>query len=143
VRTAQVVQPVLLGSPPVAHPGVGALSGVSPFILAPAIAPSSSPGGYGVRVLDAYGSPPGRALAVDTIPAVRTGQRALLLLSQTAPPATRLVDGGVLAADANTLIFPLPALAAGQYFVQILVDGAQSALAVNAGGAPVGPVITL
>ncbi|HUO54149.1 MAG TPA: hypothetical protein VMU18_05395, partial [Rhodoblastus sp.] len=66
-----------------------------------------------------------------------------LVLSQNAPLMTRVVDGGTLAADAATLSFPAPALPSGDYFVRVMVDGAQSALATGVGGQPVGPLVNL
>lgn len=132
VQTVQAVQPMALGSPSTPHPGVGAMSSVTPFVLLPSIAPSSPPGGFAIRVLPNFGSPPGRAIAVDVLPTAQSGQRVLLLLSQTAPPMRRLIDGGALTADANTLTFPIPGLTPGTYFVQVLVDGAQSPLVSGA-----------
>jgi hypothetical protein len=141
VQTAQVRQPASLGAPPLPHPGVGPISPVFPFMLAPSIAPSSPPSS--IRLVTTPGSPPGHAIEVDVIPTARAGQRALVLLSQSAPPTSRLIDGGTLPADADTLSFPLPPIASGTYFVQILVDGAQSALVTGPGGTPVGPTIHL
>ncbi|WP_050420608.1 DUF4255 domain-containing protein [Bradyrhizobium tropiciagri] len=143
IQTVQVVQPSLLGSPPTPHPGAGPMSGVFPFVLAPAIAPSSPPGQFAVHYLPSFGSPPGPAIQVGVVPIVRAGQRVLLLLSQTNPVRTRLIDGGAQTTDGATLIFPAAGLSTGQYFVQVLIDGAQSALTLGPGGAPAGPTVVV
>jgi hypothetical protein len=119
-NSATVVQPLLLGSPPVAHAGTGAMSGVFPFVLVPQIVPGSA------QVLAQWGAPPGRALQLGVVPTARAGQRVLALLTGGSPPAPRLIDGGSLGADSDTLTFALPTLAPGSYLVQVLVDGAQS-----------------
>ena len=143
IQTVQVVQPMLLGSPPTAHPGAGPMSGVFPFVLAPAIAPSSPAGQFAVRYLPAFGSPPGPVIQVGVIPIVKAGQRVLLLLSQANPVMTRLIDGGAQSADSATLNFPAAGIPTGQYFVQVLVDGAQSALSSGPGSTPVGPTVAV
>ncbi len=66
----------------------------------------------------------------------------MLVLSQANPPFTRLIDGGALTASSITLTFPLPAIGAGTYFVQVMVDGAISPLTM-AGGQPTGPTVGL
>jgi hypothetical protein len=143
VRTLQVAQPMSLGSPPTPHPGVGPMSSIFPFVLLPIIAPGSPPGSFAISVQPSFGSPPGPAITVGVIPQAQAGQRVLLLLSQTNPHTTRLFDGGVLAAASSNLTFPVAGLAPGSYFVQVLVDGAQSPLTTNAGGVPVGPVVAV
>jgi hypothetical protein len=144
-QTAQVMQPLLLGVPPVLHPGTGGASGISAFVLNPVIAPGSPPGSYAISEIPAFGSPPAPAIAVTVIPTVQTGQRVLLqLLPQASPPAgTRLFDGGTLTAPSDTLTIPIPDLPSGTYAVRVLVDGAESPLVLGAGGVPVAPLITL
>jgi Pvc16 N-terminal domain len=136
--TVQVMQPLSLGAPATPHPGTGAISGAFPFTLVPAIAP----GAGSIQIIDPFGSPPGRGLAVKVLPTVKTGQHVLLLLSQASPQFTRLVDGGVLSAPGDTLTFALPAIPIGTYLVQVMVDGALSALTTT-GGVPTGPTVNL
>jgi hypothetical protein len=142
-QTAQVMQPLALGAPPGLHPGTGSASGIAAFVLRPAIAAGSPPGSFAISVLSAFGSPPGPAVRLTVVPKARTGQRVLLLLTQSGPVFSRLYDGGVLTGDHDTLIFPIPGLPTGTYFAQVLIDGAQSALAIGQGGTPTGPTITL
>src|SRR6202035_5263167 len=40
-QTAQVMQPLALGAPPIPHSGTGSVSGIAAFVISPAIAPSS------------------------------------------------------------------------------------------------------
>jgi hypothetical protein len=144
-QTAQVMQPAVLGVPPVPHPGTGAMSGIATFVLSPMIAPSSPPGGWAIGVEQGVGSPPGPAIVATVIPTARKGQRVLLqLLPRASPPAgTILLDGGVLSADDDTLTFPASTVPSGEYLAQVLVDGAISALATGPGGVPTGPLVSL
>jgi hypothetical protein len=144
-QTAQVIQPAVVGVPPVPHPGTGAMSGISTFVLTPMIAPGSPPGSFAITVEQGVGSPPGPAIVATVIPTVQKGQRALLqLLPRTSPPTgTILLDAGVLPADSDTLTVAAAAVPPGEYFVQVLVDGAISALLTGPGGVPIGPLVTL
>jgi hypothetical protein len=144
-QTAQVMQPLLLGVPPVLHPGTGGASGIAAFVLNPTIAPSSPPGGYAISVIPSFDSPPGQAIVVGIVPTVQAGQRVLVqLLPQASPPAgTRLFDGGTLTAPSDTVTIPIPDLPSGTYAVRVLVDGAESPLVLGAGGVPVAPLISL
>jgi hypothetical protein len=145
-QTAQVLQPVSLGEPPVPHPGTGGASAVTPFMLSPQIAPASPPGsGFAIGPGPPVGSPPEPSIVATVIPRVQVGQRVVLqLLPQTSPPGPGLLfDGGTLTAASDTLTFPIPGLPSGQYFARVLVDGAESPLAFGYGGAPIGPVVSV
>lgn len=143
-QTAQIMQPMGLGVPPVPHAGTGSASGIAAFVLQPQIAPGAAAGSYAISVQAAGGSPPGLELVVTIIPTVLTGQRVLLqLLPLGAPGAGRLFDGGTLTADSDTVIVPIPGLPSGSYVVRALIDGAESPVVVGAGGAPVAPSITI
>jgi hypothetical protein len=144
VQTAQVLQPVILGSPPVLHPGTGAASAPAAFVLSPMIAPGGTPGTYAVSVLSHWGSPPGPALQVQVIPMVQQGQRAVLqMLPQATPANGQLFDGGTVASATDTLVFPIAGLAHGTYFVRVLIDGAMSPMTTGPGGVPNGPSIAV
>jgi hypothetical protein len=142
-QTAQVMQPLALGTPPVPHPGTGSVSGIAAFVISPTIAPGSPPGDFAISVLPAFGSPPDPAVMLTVIPTARKGQHVLLLLTQSSPAFSRLYDGGTLSADSDTLTIAVPGLPPGTYFAQVLVDGAQSALVLGPGGVPTGPTVTL
>src|SRR5580704_13184023 len=142
-QTAQVMQPVLLGHPKVPHPGTGGASAAAPFMLSPLIAPAGS--GFAIGPGPPEISPPAPTIVATVIPIVQIGQRVVLqLIPQTSPPSPGLLfDGGVLTTASDTLTFPIPGLASGQYFARVLVDGAESPLAYGYGGAPIGPVVTV
>jgi hypothetical protein len=142
-QTAQVLQPLRLGSPPVSHPGTGDTSNLAAFILNPMIA-TSSPGGFAITLVPNFGSPPGPAIQVTLVPQVQAGQRAVLQLFPQATPTTfQLFDGGTLTSATDTLDFPIGGLAHGTYIVRVLVDGAETPLVLGAGGVPVGPLVTV
>ncbi len=142
-QTAQVTQSMLLGIPPVPHPGTGAASAIAAFVLHPEIAPASPPGGFAID-MGSTGSPPGPALVIGVQPTVRAGQRAVLhMLPQANLAATRLFDGGTIDADSDTLVIPIPGLPSGTYLVRILIDGAESPLVLGPGGAPIAPIFTI
>jgi Pvc16 N-terminal domain len=142
-QTAQVVQQPLLGSPPVAHGG-GVQSMPAPFVLSPLIRHSGSPPVYQIAVAIDTGSPPADTVTVSLDPAVQTGQRSVLALLPQAPGALpTLFDGGTATAPTNTVVFTIGFPPAGNYFVQVIVAGAESPLDTDASGLATGPVITL
>jgi hypothetical protein len=125
VQAVQIVQPLSLGSPPAPHPGTGVISGAASFVLVPTITP---------------GSPhvaAGPAIAFTVTPQVQPGQRVVLQLIAQATSASLVFDGGQLAAASSSIAVPTPGLAAGTYFVRVLVDGALSPLT------PTGPLVTV
>jgi hypothetical protein len=54
-----------------------------------------------------------------------------------------LSDGGTVSAATDALVFTVARRPSGAYFVQVIVDNAESPLDSDAGGNPVGPRITL
>ena len=138
-----VVQQPLLGVPPVVHAG-GAQSAPAAFTLAPLIRRSGSPPVYQVAVQTGVGTPPGDQVTVTLDPQVAVGQRVLLSLLPAAAGARPLIfDGGTVKAATNAPVFAIGTPPAGSYFVQVIVDGAESPLDVDSGGHPTGPQITL
>ncbi len=120
-QTVQVTQPLLLGAPPVAHPGTGPSSAPFAFTLLPQVSAASPVAGP--------------AVSVTLNPPAQQGQRVILLLTaQAAPHGVLLFDGGTQSATVASLSIATPGLAAGSYGVQVLVDGAESLS---------GPVVTL
>ncbi|MGH2370745.1 MAG: DUF4255 domain-containing protein, partial [Chloroflexota bacterium] len=92
VQGVQVVHPMLMGTPPVAHRGVE--SNVAPFVLVPTI--TAAPGGTSPPASPPRpprGSPPDAAVTtnVDVTfdPPVGKTQRVILLLNEFHPPANR------------------------------------------------------
>jgi hypothetical protein len=143
-QTAQVIQSLVLGKPPLPHPGAGFRSGIAAFVLHPVIQPGPTPGSYAITVEFNVGSPPGAAIEIRVDPVVRAGQRGLLQLLPIADPtATQLFDGGTITSDTDTLTFAVPGLASGSYLVRVLIDGAESPLELDPSGVPVAPSVTL
>ena len=142
-QSAQVVQSLVLGRPPVPHAGAGFRSGIAAFVLHPLIQRGSPPGSYAIAVAFNLGSPPGPAIIIQVEPLVRAGQRSLLQLLSLADPTTgQLFDGGTMANDTDTLTFPVLGLASGSYLVRVLIDGAESPLELDPSGVPIAPSIT-
>ena len=138
-----VVQQPLLGVPPVAHAG-GAQSAPAAFTLAPLIRRSGTPAVYQIAVQTGVGTPPADQVTVTLDPQIAVGQRVLLSLLPTVAGALPLLfDGGTVAAATNAPVFSIGTPPPGSYFVQVIVDGAESPLDVDAGGNPTGPEITL
>ena len=141
-QAAQIIQSLVLGTPPVPHQQ-GFQSDVVPFVLHPMIQ-QASPGVYDITVQQGIVSPPGGAVIVKVTPVVQVGQRALLeLLLAAAPMAANLFDAGTIATATDTLTFDVPDLAPGNYLVRVRIDGAESPLQLDAQGSPVAPVLTL
>jgi len=133
-QTAQIRQPVVIGTPAVLHPGTGVASGLAAFVLNPVIS--------AVTALSDWGSPPGPAIAVTVAPQAQAGQSVdLFLVPQSAATGAQEFDGGILAAPSDTLIFATPGLPSGTYVVSVFVDGAQSPLQPGPGGPP--PTVTV
>ncbi len=112
VLPVQVVHRRLMGTPPVEHEGFE--SNVAPIVLRPRITNPARIDGPKVRV--------------DVDITVRTGQRAVLLLNEArvdAPKAYSIAIGP-LESDLNQLEFLAGDVAAGEYFVRLRVDGAES-----------------
>jgi hypothetical protein len=147
-QTAYVAQLPLLGSPPVAHAG-GPQSAPAAFTLLPLIRRTGSPPVYQITTQTGVGSPPADTITVVLDPAVQASQRAILALRPQAPGArptlfgATLFNEGTATAPTNTLVFPVGIPAAGAYFVQVIVDGAESPLDMDGAGRPFGPTVSL
>jgi len=137
VSTVQVVQELLLGTPPVAHPGAGFSSNLVAFVVAPKImtaAPITVAGGAD--------------LALTVSPPVGVEQRVELLVGdRSIPLPARDVNAPV---TTSNLSFPIPAtIPAGAYLLRVQVDGADSPLDVDTNPASatfnqfIGPTVTI
>jgi hypothetical protein len=128
VQGLQVVQPQLMGTPPLPHRGVQ--SNLAAFVLHPTIN----------RIGD--GTPDitvsSTTVTVRLEPKVAKTQPASLVLNELNPPDDRAarafsVDAAPhnLPADpveTDTLVFPIAGVVAGDYLVRVQVDGADSDL---------------
>jgi hypothetical protein len=141
-QTATVVQQLMLGTPPVPHPS-GVQSDPSPFTLCPLIRRTESPLVYQITVQTNVPSPPNDAITVTLDPTIQPGQSVVLVLRPVAAGAPPLLfNGPAITAATNAAVFDLKP-PPGDYFVQVIVDGAQSPLDIDAGGQPIGPRVTL
>lgn len=129
---AWVVHPLNIGTPPSPHEGFS--SNVVAFVLQPRITGSAPE--YDIVQLPAGGTEESRRLQITVEPRVGARQRAIVLLNEIAPPATRIPNAYTFEAvprDSNslpvsTLIFAIPGVAEGRYLVRVQIDGAESPL---------------
>jgi len=140
-RSLQVVHKLLLDSPAPGTPHRGIESNVATFILRPQInlpiVKTTAP--------DPQGGPPSPALQLTVDLTIGKEQRVALLLNATAP-GSALSYSFLLPprlADANVVTIPIPGAAAGQFFVRLQIDGAESALDLDPLSANFGPTVTL
>lgn len=142
VQGLQVIQAILIGTPPVEHRGVE--SNLAAFVLHPTLlsAPALSDDGS--------------EIAVELSPDVGQTQRATLLLNELNPPADRAARAYSFDSaphnsptdpdETDTLTFPITGVTAGDYLVRVQVDGADSPLEISANEndpAYVGPTVTI
>jgi len=155
VQGVQVVQQVLMGSPPVPHPGVE--SNLAAFVLRPQIV-----GPVGVSNSQGSGPDPRSAdLAIQVNPAIGDAQRVTLLLNQllaplsppgtgparaysfTAPPRVPVSPPPGPPGASHSIIVPISGVLSGTYLVRVQVDGAESPLDVDASGSYATPQVTI
>jgi hypothetical protein len=127
VQGVQIVQPQLMGTPPVEHRGFE--SNVAAFVLHPKVA--VLPGATNTQV------------AVRVEPGVGAQQRAVLLLNeQTATnPASYMFTDAQWDATTNTLQFAIKDVHTGTYFVRVQIDGAESLLDLDPHSSTPGPLV--
>jgi hypothetical protein len=137
VNTVQVVQEVPLGTPPVAHAGVGFQSNAVAFMLSPAITTTGP-----INVAR------GTTLQLTVAPPVGLNQRALLILDDQQIPLAPHAPGDP--PTSSTLSFGIPKdFVARSYLARVMVDGASSTLEVDTDTASptfnqyIGPTVTL
>jgi hypothetical protein len=143
-QSAQVIQSLNIGTPPVPHQQ-GFQSDVAPFVLHPVIEHiGSPPSPYAITFQTNVGSPPGDVVTVGVEPTVRAGQQALLELLQISDPnSARLFASELITSDTNTISFPVGGAPPGNYLVRVRIDGAESPFDLDPSGSPVAPNITL
>ncbi len=135
VQPVQIVQPMMMGRPPVAHPGVE--SNVMPMVLHPTI--------MQFNMSDAT------HITVNLDPIAGASQRVLLLLNSTSSsnPLAYTLMADPRTADTASLTIPLSGVTAGDYWLRIQIDGAESLLEVDLNPASptyrqiIGPKVTV
>jgi len=133
VQGLQVVQQLLIGTPPEPHSGFE--SNVAPFVLHPVIVPVTATASQ---------------VTVNVTPAAQKGQRATLLLNEATlppPPAPAAYSFSLppLASNTSTLTFNLMNVQGGgtKYFIRVAVDGAESPLDLDPNSLTFGPTVTI
>jgi hypothetical protein len=142
----QVLQPIDMGTPPLAHSGFS--SNVAAFVLQPLITKTGA--NYDVTPIAAAGSDP-RRLRIGISPLVDAKQKAEVLLNRIEVPAGQPAYAYSFPAPdrpsdspaASQLDFPIPGVAAGTYVVRVRVDGAESPLEFEAANGYVRPQVAL
>ncbi|HEX3473116.1 MAG TPA: DUF4255 domain-containing protein [Silvibacterium sp.] len=133
IQGLQVIQQLLIGTPPRPHSGVE--SNVVPFVLHPVV---------GIMTANAS------LVSVNVTPTVQQGQRATLLLNEatTPPPPTPAAYSfslPPLASASSTLNFAITNVQGGgtKYFIRVSVDGAESPLVLDPSNPAFGPTVTI
>lgn len=136
VLGVQVTQQLEMGIPSQLKPHPGFQSNIVAIVLHPAITPTSASS---------------TAIGLTIAPAVQPGQRVTLLLNATKiPPPPALPSAYTFAlppapAVTTSLNFAITGVQAGstQYFVRVLVDGAESLLDLDPTSLTFGPTVTI
>jgi hypothetical protein len=132
VLGVQVIQQVLVGTPPIAHPGAGYESNVLPLVLNPVIVPTFASSAQ---------------IELTVTPDVQPGQRVMLMLNQTGgtAPAAYMFNVVAPAVASGSLTIPIAGVQGGgtQYYVRLKVDGAESPLDLNTSSSTFGPTVTI
>lgn len=152
-QTVQIVQPLLLGSPPVDHNGVE--SETATFVLQPVIQQieigtgTSTVTGLPVSLITLTVDPPVGAtqdvlLMLNQLPqSVSPPSTPLAYSFQAEPPYSLLSPPGTTPPPSPTVTVPYSGVVPGTYLVRLQVDGAQSQLTTDSNGVFNGPQVTL
>lgn len=148
VQALQVIQPLQIGTPPMAHHGFE--SNVAAFVLQPTITVTATSvmshvvNGVTLATDD---------LTIDFTPPVGKMQRVVLLLNEYNPPSSRApwtysVDApsrNQMGAPDTTAAITIRVtdVAAGNYLARVQVDGAESPLGVDASGQYASPQVAI
>jgi len=145
VVQAQVVHYTKMGRPPQSRPGLE--SNVGAFVLHPVILPGAGPDAWRIAVNNVQTQPGNRRsaeLVVTVDPAVGPSQRVLLLLSSLPGDEPEgFFEAGERTAETSSVTVPVSGIAPGTYLVRVQLDGAESPLEMDPGGAPVGPKVSI
>lgn len=137
VQGLQVVQPRLMGTPPVPHRGVE--SNLAPFVLHPQIQRlADNTPDITLNDVVATGDVRAAGVVVKLDPPVAAPQRAALLMNELNPPDTRPARAYRFDAlprhdppdppESDSLTFPIAGVLPGDYLVRVQIDGAESPL---------------
>ena len=134
----QVCHKLLLGTPPAPHRGFE--SNVATFVLRPRVnLPIVK-----TTVPDPQGGPTLPALQVSVDLTVGRAQRVVLLLNPIAPGvAAYSFLAPPRSSDGSSITVAHPGVTAGQYYVRLQIDGAESPLDLDSASPTFGPTITL
>jgi len=135
IRSLQVAQPFVIGTPPAPHPGLS--SPAFPFVLPPVVVGASA---VDVTLL---GSPHTAQVSVTLNLSVGTSQKVRVLLTRTvddSPVAYPSADPLAAPATTATATAVVPN---GSYVVRVQVDGAESPVTRDASGQITNPLVAI
>lgn len=133
VQGVQIVQPLMMGTPPTEH--VGKESNVAAFVLLPTVTASAV--SVSSHVVDGV-TLCTNDVTLNFIPRVGVNQRVALLLNEFNPPLTRppfsyrfevsFTPANPADTSVASIVTRVAEVAAGDYLVRVQVDGAESPL---------------
>jgi hypothetical protein len=127
-QSVRVIQQIEMGDPPTDRPVLESNTAV--VVVQP--------------VVEVTGSIAGGDAQAGITPTIQPGQDASLLLSRRPPGDTRSEERAIdTSAATSTVDIEGGDLIAGEYFVRVRVDGAESRLDTDTDGVPIGPVVTV
>jgi hypothetical protein len=137
----QVIHKLLMGIPAPGTPHRGFASNVGTFVLHPQIV---LPIGK-TTVPDPQGGAPLPALQLNLDVMLGKSQRVALLLNSTAAVNSTALSflAPPRSADSTSVAIAIPGAAAGQYFVRMQIDGAESPLDLDPSSVNFGPTVNL
>ncbi len=137
VQGVQVVQPLLLGSPPTRHRGID--SNVAAFVLHPTVIPPV------ITSNIVTPSGPQVTVTVKLKPDVGKEQRVVLLLNEIGndAPVGYSFSAPPRANSSDSITIPIHGVKAADYLVRVQIDGAESPLTANATGRYESPKVTI
>ncbi len=138
IHGVQVVHEQRMGEPEQPHRGME--SNVGAFVVRPRVKAPEPP-----TVSGAGATPRSGTMAVDVDPEVTPSQRAVLFLSRLPEEGSQAYafPAAPRQAASGSLSFPFSGVAAGNYLVQIHVDGADSLPDRDTSGAITGPTVAI
>lgn len=138
-RGLQVLQKILMGVPAPGTPHRGFESNVATFVLRPRITLPI----VKTTLPDPLGGAPLPALQVNVDVPVGKDQRVALLLNSVPGPSAAAFSflSPPRLADSNSITIAIPGVTAGQYFIRLQIDGAESPLDLDPASVNFGPTV--